>query len=670
MRVIASAPRKPITEELKPLDTIWSEQVASGKYEAEDEQSTYDQMVRGSESAAGNEMGLTSEPLHPHPQFYRKDFQLLNGYWNYCIVPDDNAEEAWQSAPLPSEWEGTILVPFSPEAPLSQVGRQLKPDELLWYQRRFSCPAGLGGTDDDRTAAMNNNKRCILHFEAVDYACACYCNGVLVGTHVGGYLPFSFDITDELTPGQNELALCVYDPSDTGVQLRGKQKLERGGIWFTAQSGIWQTVWLEVVPNNHIESLIIDANADTGCLTLSVTLCERTIVQEGEPTQTALTVRLFDGEKEVATATCNNSSINTPHPSAHSTPAGLIAESGSNNTLTLVLASPHLWSPADPHLYQLELSYQQDTVNSYCAFRTISMEDDEGGIKRLCINHEPFFLRGVLDQGYWPDGLMTAPSDEALVFDIQAMKDMGFNTLRKHIKIESDRWYYHCDRLGMLVLQDMVSGGSPPKSWYISYKPTFFRCSWGRYADMEEHYHNLSSENPAFRAEWTQTCVGAIEHLRNHPSVITWVLFNEGWGQFDARQATALVRELDPTRPIDAASGWFDQGCGDLLSVHNYFRALKVYKDRVSARRAFIISEFGGATLHLPEHSVLSTSYGYETYYDAEQFSAAVQKTLEQASVLKDQGLAGFVYTQLSDVEEETNGLLSYDRRVNKLKAD
>jgi hypothetical protein len=268
---------------------------------------------------------------------------------------------------------------------------------------------------------------------------------------------------------------------------------------------------------------------------------------------------------------------------------------------------------------------------------------------------------------------MTAPSDEALVYDIEQMKGLGFNMLRKHIKVESDRWYYHCDRWGRLVWQDMVSGGDQYKPWHTSYKPTFFRGSWGRYADdTAAHQRNLAAGSDVFREEWTRSCAATISCLQNHPSVITWVLFNEGWGQFDARAATALARRLDPTRPIDAVSGWYDQNCGDFISVHNYFRPLEVYsqdnsRDGGQKKRAFVISEFGGLSFLVPNHAALDVAYGYGSFAQLDELHTAVGKTLEQANALEQAGLAGYVYTQLSDVEEEMNGILSYDRRVNKL---
>lgn len=631
-RVIASAPRKPENVALQPLWTVWGESVAAGE---------------------------EAQSLHPHPQFERERFQLLDGWWDWRIVAASDAATTWRDAPLPDTWDGRIRVPFSPEAPLSGVGRQLQPGELLWYRRTFATPDEFcaPSADDARPpehggAAATDDSRCILHFEAVDYACACYCNGVRVGEHRGGYLPFSFDVTDALAPVDNVVALCVYDPSDEGVQLRGKQKLERGGIWYTAQSGIWQTVWLETVPKIHIASLEIDAQADAGRLDVAVRLhVPKDASPDAETSCEALVVRVLDGDEEVCRAVSTSSTA--------------------EQTVSLDVPHPHLWSPDDPHLYRLKLSCGRDEVSSYCAFRTASMERGEDGALRFCLNHEPCFLRGVLDQGYWPDGLLTAPSDEALAFDVQAMKDLGFNLLRKHIKIESDRWYYHCDKLGMLVWQDMVCGGDRLSPWHSSYKPTLSRWSWSHCRDdAPRSWRNLAAGSEAFRREWTETCIGTVAHLRNHPCIVTWVLFNEGWGQFNARKAAALLREIDPSRPIDAVSGWYDQACGDFLSVHNYFRPLEVYDDTARPKRAFVISEFGGLSCHLPEHSALASSYGYETLDDADALRAAVCAMLAQVDSLEEQGLSGYVYTQLSDVEEETNGILTYDRRINKLDGE
>ena len=337
--------------------------------------------------------------------------------------------------------------------------------------------------------------------------------------------------------------------------------------------------------------------------------------------------------------------------------------------LRLHVPSPHPWTPDDPYLYSIELSYDADDVNSYCAFRTTTIEPDEKGVQRFCLNHEPLFLRGVLDQGYWPDGLMTAPSDEALRFDIEAMASLGFNMIRKHIKVESERWYYLCDRMGMLVWQDMVSGGEDPHVWIASRIPTTFKWFWSHYRDdTEKHQRHLSSDNALYRNEWQALAGSTVRRLKSHPCIITWSLFNEGWGQFDAAKATESVKSIDTTRPVDSTSGWFDQGCSDYNSVHNYFRDNEMFDDPFSLGRPLVVTEFGGLSFHIPEHSSWNTSFGYASFDAVEQWRKAVWGLLDQMDSLERKGLSGYVYTQLCDVEQETNGILTYDRRVNKLE--
>ena len=575
---------------------------------------------------------------HPEPQFARQDFQILNGLWECAFVesghrPDGDLAAVVAKAQRPGDeaFDKQILVPFSPEAVLSRAKRQLQPDELLWYRCNLDVPA------------LSAEERTILHFQAVDYACAVRVNGHLAGTHTGGYTPFSLDITDYLREGGNELAVCVADPSEAGGRLRGKQRFDRGDIWYTAQSGIWQTVWLERMPSAHLESMAIEADAATGILTVGTRLAL------GDP-NLELRLEVFDAD-----GTLVAEALDVP---AESTCA-----------IALHIPDVRRWSPADPHLYTLRLRFGDDVVNSYCGFRSIEVRKDAAGVKRLFLNDEPLFVKGVLDQAYWSDGLMTAPSDEALLFDIQAMRDAGFNLMRKHIKVESARWYYHCDRLGMLVLQDMVSGGDPEiKTWHWSYKPTLFKVSWYHYRDdVEAHLVNLGSEDGGYQEEWTDTCRQVLRLLGNHPCIIGWSLFNEGWGQFRAKQACEMVRALDPTRLVDATSGWYDQRCGDFHSVHNYFRDMKVWSDR-RAGRAFFVSEFGGFTHRVEGHSALDEAYGYEPYDDVVEWRKAVCALLAEMDALEPKGLVGYVYTQVSDIEEETNGILTYDRRVNKLQ--
>lgn len=576
---------------------------------------------------------------HPDPQFVRADWQVLNGRWECAFVagshkPTDDLEAVVKAADVPDKagWQ-EIVVPFSPEAPLSSVKRQLQPDELLWYRRTFE-PLTLDG-----------DQRLLMHFQAVDYACAVHVNGQLAGTHIGGYIPFAFDITDLLVEGANELSVCVADPSEFGGRLRGKQRFDRGDIWYTAQSGIWQTVWMESVPDTHIRSVKIET-AGTDIIAIGARL---TASAENSALPPFHVDVLDDKDQTVASAECSPESATC--------------------AVALHIAGAHRWSPDDPYLYRLRFTFGDDVVESYCAFRTIEMRCDDAGVKRVFLNGTPLFIKGVLDQAYWSDGLMTAPSDEALVYDIEAMRACGFNLMRKHIKVESARWYYHCDRLGMLVLQDMVSGGDPEiQTWHWSYKPTLFKFSWNHMRDDKPaNQAKLGAGDVNYREEWTRTCRDTVELLANHPCIIGWSLMNEGWGQFNAEAACRMVRKLDPTRLVDAVSGWYDQNCGDFLSVHNYFRDLVVWRDR-RKHRAFFVSEFGGYTHRVENHSALDEAYGYEPYDDLGEWQQAVRTLLAHMNALEQKGLAGYVYTQVSDIEEETNGILTYDRRVNKLQ--
>lgn len=581
---------------------------------------------------------------HPDPQFARMSFHMLNGRWRCAFVesghkPTADLAKVAREAELPDAeaFDCEIVVPFSPEALLSGVGRQLQPDELLWYHRTFDAPS------------LSGNMRCLLHFQAVDYACAVRVNGEMVGTHVGGYTPFTLDVTECLVSGENELAVCVADPSEFGGRLRGKQRFDRGDIWYTAQSGIWQSVWLEVVPEIHIDSVVLEPDAETGILAIGARLEGLdTFAGESSEGTPELIVDVLDGDEVVVSGSC---------------PAG-------NSTCALALKVPDvkLWSPDDPALYRLRFRLGDDVVESYCGFRSVKMGKDQQGNPCVLLNGQPLFIKGVLDQAYWSDGLMTAPADDAFVYDIEAMRDAGFNLMRKHIKIEAARWYYHCDRMGMLVLQDMVSGGDAEiKTWHWSYKPTLFKVTWNHYRDnTQKHREALGAGDAEYRQEWMRTCCETIRLLENHPCIIGWSLFNEGWGQFDACEACSMVRGLDPSRVVDAVSGWFDQRCGDFSSVHNYFRDLVVWPDR-KCGRAFFVSEFGGFTHRVEGHASLPEAYGYEPFDDRGEWKAAVGELLAHMDSLAGSGLAGYVYTQVSDIEEETNGILTYDRRVNKL---
>ena len=568
---------------------------------------------------------------YPRPQMRRESYANLNGWWECTIRADQH--EGDEEEPV---YSGKILVPFSPEAPLSGVGHQLKPHETIWYRRSVSMFKQPG-------------KRYLLHFGAVDFECECIVNGYPVGRHRGGYTPFTFDITDALLSlGASEsvatIDIAVRDPSETGGQPRGKQRLERGSIWYTAQSGIWQTVWMEEVCDPYIEKLDLRCNEGT------LHACVHVAGTPGDVERT-LSVDVFDEGELVASASTG-------------------VQGAGPHDIKVTVDEPHLWSPDDPHLYDLGISYGEDAVGSYCAFRSFTIERVEGMSRPVfCCNHEPLFLKGVLDQGYWSDGLLTAPSDEALLYDIETARELGFNMLRKHLKVEPARWYYHCDRLGMIVWQDIVNGGaaSYPAFW-TSQLPTLFP-GIARHVDDTKKLTRFGAEDEQARELWLAEAHATIECLRNFPCIATWTVFNEGWGQFDARKMTAALAELDDTRPFDSTSGWFDQGVGDYASEHNYFRDLRVPKGRGSGdNRARVISEFGGSAFRVEGHSAIERSYGYESHESAEAFADAVKRTIAQADALESQGLSGYVYTQLTDVEEEVNGLLTYNRRIVKTR--
>ena len=568
-------------------------------------------------------------PEYPRPRLRREQWTNLNGWWDYAIVESSSAQELWSMSRPPKVWDGKILVPFSPEATLSGVGRQLTPRQLLWY--RTALEQGV----------PQNGNRLLLHFGAVDYACACYVNGQQVAMHVGGYLPFDVDITDALQDKNNILELCVADPSEQGTQLRGKQRINRGNMWYTAQSGIWQTVWTEEVPASHLLQVYAFADADAKTLRVGARVSAA-------------------GERLIVTVLDAN---------GHGIAEASAQASEEMIGLELDVENPRLWEPDDPYLYTINLRYGEDEAQSYTAFRTVGVEKDENGTPRFCLNHKPFFARGLLDQGYWPDGLMTPPSDEALIADIQAARDAGFNMLRKHIKVEVDRWYWHCDRLGMLVWQDMVSGGEISSEWTRANIPTLVRHSWSAFGDTKpRHWKRLGSADVSYRNEWLDTSRAAVEYLGSHPCITTWVVFNESWGQFCSAKMTEELRSIDSSRPYIATSGWYDQGAGDYVAVHNYFRSMRVYGKLRD--RAFVINEFGGLTLPMEGHESVEAVYGYDTYEDVDSWRKALLELLADVDALESQGLSGFVYTQLCDVEEETNGILTYDRRVNKLLAE
>lgn len=540
---------------------------------------------------------------YPRPMMVRKSYVNLNGKWDYAIT--DSKEKV-------QEYDGQILVPFSPEAMLSGVDRQLQPNEYLWYRR--TLPVEI---------KKEFGKRWILHFGAVDQFAAVYLNGEFVCKHLGGYLPFSADVTDFLKE-ENELVVIVRDFSDHSYYSRGKQKLDRGGMFYTAQSGIWQTVWMEQVPEVYIESLKITPLYDEKKVEV--------IVKAEKDCKVAIEVVSAEDEE-------------------------VTVEGRTNKPVIIPIEDMHSWSPEDPFLYDMTVKMGMDKVESYFAMRKISVSKEKGGVAKVYLNNEPYFQNGLLDQGYWPDGLYTAPTDEALIFDIEEMKRLGFNMLRKHIKIEPQRWYYHCDRLGMLVWQDMVCGGRPLKSWYVTYLATVI--SHLKIHPKDNTRRLLGRQDQAGREQFIEEMIETIAVLYNHPSIVTWVIFNEGWGQFDAKKVTEIACEKDKTRLFDQASGWFDQGGGDFESIHEYFLPLKVKaKDRVIA-----LTEFGGYAWHEDEHSMCENDYGYKTFHSREELTEGYGKLI-QRDVLSNikKGLCVTIYTQVSDVEEEVNGIYTYDR--------
>ena len=604
---------------------------------------------------------------YPRPQLKRDNYAILNGYWNYAFTAAET--------PQPEKWDGRILVPFSPESALSGVNRQLQPEEALWYERKFMI-ADAGG--EPVSEAEKVGIRTILHFGAVDQSCTVYVNGKNAGSHKGGFYDFSYDITELIQVGENVLTVRVRDVSDTSWHSRGKQKLKSGGIFYTAQSGIWQTVWMERVPQKYIRNLWITPRYDEKSVEISVEMDGGADMFTAK--QTAERPKMLSSAKNLTSSQSGNARLDKKcggqgkavEIEEKSWRVKIEIRAGDKTVFSGDFADSHMsipipdmvsWTPANPFLYDLTVTVGEDRVQSYFAMRTFTKENDEKGIPRLCLNHKPCFMHGVLDQGYWPDGLMTAPSDEALIYDIETIKKLGFNMLRKHCKLEPMRWYYHCDRLGMIVWQDMLNGGTDYHMMGVCYLPT--GLPWVRIKD--NHYKFFSRQDEEGRREWRDECEATIRQLYNCPSIATWVVFNEGWGQFDAEKGVELVRSLDDTRLIDQASGWFDQKGGDMRSVHNYFRKQKVERDKYG--RAFVVSEYGGYAWCVPGHSFSEGVFGYRNYTDKESLDAGVRGLIDgEIKSLIEKGLAGAVYTQVSDIEEEVNGLMTYDRKVIKVK--
>lgn len=539
---------------------------------------------------------------YPRPQMERDAWQCLNGEWDYAITGDTDEVAAW---------DGKILVPFSPETEMSGVGRILKTDEVLWYHRAFTYHRKKEG------------ERTLLHFGAVDQRAVVYLNGEEAGSHRGGYTAFTLEITDLLKEGENLLTVRVQDFLSLHGDARGKQAEKPGGIWYTPQSGIWQTVWTETVPEKYISSLKIDPDLDEGKCRVTVA-CETS-----EPVILNL--------------------------------GGVSYVGKTNVPVELKPDRVRAWSPEDPYLYSFTVRMGDDEVRSYFGLRKFSVGKDENGMPRLFLNGKPYFHNGLLDQGYWPDGLYTAPTDEAMIYDIEAMKAMGFNCLRKHIKIEPDRWYYHCDRLGMLVWQDMPSGGGT-----YSNLVTLTAVAFSRFSLKDNRYKLFAREDADGREQYYRDLTDMVKQLYNAVCIAVWVPFNEGWGQFDAGKAVAKIREIDTSRTIDHASGWHDQHIGEVQSLHIYFKPVRFRKDRYG--RAVCLTEFGGLTLGLEGHTYEAKEAGYFRSKDLDGLKTDFEKLYrEQIFPAWEKGLAAAIYTQVSDVEGEVNGLLTYDRDIEKL---
>ncbi len=535
-------------------------------------------------------------PEYPRPQLVRDGWLNLNGPWSYAIT---------RSPTPPDVYDGSLLVPFPVESSLSGVMRRVRPDERLWYRRTFDVPEAW------------REQRVVLHFGAVDWEATVWVNGALVGSHRGGYDPFSFDVTDVLEGHDtHELVVRVFDPTDAGDQPRGKQVLDPHGIWYTPVTGIWQTVWLESVPVEHIASLRLDPSLEHAHV--------RITVGGADPVRVTLH----------ATATVDGDVV------AH-------ASGRPDRPLQLDVPDARGWSPDDPFLYDLTLELRRgdevvDRVSSYFGLRDVAIAE-VGGVMRIVLNGEPLFQYGTLDQGYWPDGLYTAPTDEALRFDLEITRALGFNMVRKHVKVEPARWYTWADRIGLLVWQDMPNGGP-----HVGYG------------------HGEASGDVPWAAQFERELFAVVDALQPHPSIVTWVVFNEGWGQHHTARLSEALAAHDPSRLINAASGWNDLGTGDMLDVHWYTGP---GAPEPSPGRASVLGEFGGFGLPVLGHTAQTAdNWGYQSLPDAEALTEAYLASLERLwPLIARPGLAAAVYTQTTDVETEVNGLLTYDRAVVKM---
>lgn len=547
-------------------------------------------------------------PDYPRPQMQRSEWTNLNGLWEYAITPI--------SVERPSAFQGKILVPFAAESALSGVAREVGKDNLLWYKTRFSAPKKLG------------DKRLLLHFGAVDWDCEVFLNGQKIGSHKGGYDPFYFDITDHVKKGQQELVVRVWDPSDDGPQPRGKQVKNPNSIWYTPVTGIWQTVWLEAVNNTHIQSLNPVPDIDKNIIQVEA------VVANAQPTD-EVKIIVSDAGKTIAEQT---------------------VKAGAGAAISL--QDPKRWTPDAPFLYDMKVQVLrngkiQDEVSSYFAMRKISMAPDKNGVQRMMLNNVVLFQFGMLDQGWWPDGLYTAATDEALKYDIVKAKEMGFNMLRKHVKVEPARWYYHCDKLGILVWQDMPSGDMAKGDKWITnlaYEPV----DKTRTAESEQ----------IFRTELKSI----IDATRFFPSIVAWVPFNEAWGQFKTVEITDWVVNYDKSRLVNSASGGNFHFAGHMHDYHHYPQPVMHRADLLGGKQAIVLGEYGGLGLPMEGHTWQDkANWGYQSFKDVDSLFIQYSNFVDMIAEFIPRGLTSAIYTQVSDVEGEVNGLMTYDRRRIKI---
>lgn len=540
-------------------------------------------------------------PEYPRPQFVRDSYINLNGMWNFAIK---------HTASIPFNFPGTIVVPFSPETELSGVYKTLAAGDYLFYEKNFVLPEGF------------NKGRVFINFGAVDQIATVFLNDKMVGGHKGGYTPFTCELTDYILPEgeENQLVVRVQDFTDRNSYSRGKQKTKRGGIWYSPQSGIWQSVWLESTPKEYLESVKITPDYDNAQVEFEYFGTDD------------VEVLIYDGDNLIA------------------------------DTSDKIVKIPDFksWSPESPFLYDVVFKACGEEIKSYFGMRKFSVDTDSKGLKRLFLNNKPYFHNGLLDQGYYPDGFLTPPTNQAMENDVLFAKKAGFNMLRKHIKIEPLLWYHYCDVNGILVWQDMVNGGGE-YGLEVSVIPFIGITLDDRNYSL---FHRTDKEG---RDLYYQELEETVNHLYNCPCIALWVPFNEGWGQFDSEKAYNKVKELDHTRVIDSTSGWHDMGHSDVISKHIYFTPIKVK----AGDRPYLLSEFGGLGLKIHNHTFNNKMFGYKVYRSKDSLTKAYSKLYNNVIIpqIKD-GLSATVYTQITDVEDELNGLMTYDREIIKIDMD